>query len=364
MGERLPQFPTGLPEQAGSLHPETGRGLPPLFSIVIVNWNGRHLLDECLTSLFGQTCRDFEVILVDNGSADGSAEWIEEAWGDALHLLRLPTNAGFAGGTNAGLRRAKGRLLVLLNNDTAVDPRWLEALARAADRHPGGGMFASKILNYYRRDEIDNTGHLIYPDGLARGRNRLETDDGRFDAEGPVLLPSGCAGVYRREMLDEIGLLDEAFFAYAEDVDLGLRARWAGWECWYVPSAVVYHKYSATAGAYTPRKAYLVERNRIWVLLKNFPLREVLLSPGWTALRYAGHLRSALSGRGAAGRSAREASFSALVCAMARALADALWDARRVLEQRRTVRRRLSTARFRELTRQFRLGLAEVALRD
>lgn len=366
MGERLPRPPTGLPEQAGSLRPQTGRGLPPLFSIVIVNWNGRHLLEECLTSLFGQTCRDFEVIVVDNGSADGSAEWIEEAWGDAVSLLRLPTNQGFAGGTNVGLRRATGRLLVLLNNDTAVDPRWLEALARAADRHPTAGMFASKILNYWRRDEIDNTGHLIYPDGLARGRHRLERDDGRFDREGEALWPSGCAGAYRRELLDDVGLLDDSFFAYAEDVDLGLRARWAGWECWYVPAARVYHKYSATAGAYSPRKAFLVERNRLWVLLKNFPVREIALSPFWTVGRYALHLAAALGGRGAAGSAVREHSMGAVILAVLRGHAAALRGCRRVLQARAvaSARRRIPAAELRRLLRRFPLSAAEAALRE
>ena len=200
-----------------------------LFSVIILNWNGRHLLEECLSSIRSQTFRDFETIVVDNGSTDGSVDWVKERWADSVSTVALPSNLGFAGGNNAGIRLARGRYVILLNNDTAVDPGWLAAMDDAVRRHPDAGMFTPKILNYYRRDEIDNTGHLIYPDGMARGRHRLEKDDGRFDEEGEVLSPSGCAGCYRRRMLDEIGLLDDAFFAYGEDVDLGLRGRWAGW---------------------------------------------------------------------------------------------------------------------------------------
>ncbi len=336
----------------------------PLFSVVVLTWNGRALLEECLESVLAQTGADFELLLVDNGSADGTAEWVRERWGDRLRLVALPENRGFAGGNNAGIRAARGRWLVLLNNDTAVAPGWLAALAAALGRHPAAGMFTPKILNYWRRDEIDNTGHLLYPDGLARGRHRLERDDGRFDREGETLWPSGCAGVYKRELLDDVGLLDESFFAYAEDVDLGLRARWAGWECWYVPTAVVYHKYSATAGAYSPRKAFLVERNRLWVVLKNFPLRELALAWVWSAWRYALHARAALAGMGAAGRSAERFSVAALVGAVLRANLAGLVGAPRVLRQRRAVPRRVSPAALRGLLARFRLGSAEAAFKE
>lgn len=338
----------------------------PLFSVVVLSWNGRSLLEECLESVLAQTLGDFELLLVDNGSTDGTQEWVRERWGEQVRLVALSENRGFAGGNNAGIQRALGRWVVLLNNDTAVHPGWLAALAAAVGRHPDAGMFTPKILNYWRRDEIDNTGHLIYPDGLARGRHRLERDDGRFDQEGEALWPSGCAGVYRRELFDDVGLLDESFFAYAEDVDLGLRARWAGWECWYVPAAVVYHKYSATAGAYSPRKAFLVERNRLWVLLKNFPAREVALSPFWTAWRFALHLAAVLKGRGASGRSVRESSLAAVVSAVLRADAAGLLGSRRVFQARARgkARRRISTAELRGLLRRFRLSAAEAAFQE
>ena len=338
----------------------------PLFSVIILNWNGRHLLEECLDSVSSQSFRDFETIVVDNGSTDGSVDWLKDRCGDAFSTVALPSNLGFAGGNNAGIRVARGRYVILLNNDTAVDPAWLAALADAVRRYPDAGMFTPKILNYYRRDEIDNTGHLIYPDGLARGRDRLEKDDGRFDEAGETLWPSGCAGVYKREMLDEIGLLDESFFAYGEDVDLGLRGRWAGWGCYYVPMAVVYHRYSATTGAYSPRKAFLVERNRFWILMKNFPWGDILVSPAWTMYRYGMHLKGAMIGQGASSRSAGAFPVWRLFLAILSAEAAGLVGLPRMLKERREIRehRRITSTEFRSLLRKFRMTAEEVALKD
>lgn len=167
-------------------------------------------------------------------------------------------------------------------------------------------------------------------------------------------------------MLDEIGLLDESFFAYGEDVDLGLRARWAGWTCFYVPTAVVYHKYSITTGAYSPQKAFLVERNRIWILFKNFPAREILLSPLCTGYRYSYHLAGALSGRGAAGKFAGEYSVGRLFLATLRAEFAALTGVPRILRSRRagSALRRMTLREFRSLLARFSLTAREAAWKD
>jgi len=338
----------------------------PLFSVIILNWNGKHLLEECLSSLRSQTFRDFETIVVDNGSTDGSVDRVKERWAESVSTVALPSNLGFAGGNNAGIRLARGRYVILLNNDTAVDPGWLAAMDDAVRRHPDAGMFTPKILNYYRRDEIDNTGHLIYPDGMARGRHRLEKDDGRFDEEGEALSPSGCAGCYLRRMLDEIGLLDDAFFAYGEDVDLGLRGRWAGYACIYVPTAVVYHKYSATTGTYSPLKAFLAERNRLWLLFKNFPVVDIMLSPYYTFLRYSLHLKGVLIGKGASGRFTREYSAGALLWVILKAEIAALRGLLGILRKRRECKgcRRIGAKEFRRGIRRFSLTAEEVALKD
>ncbi len=338
----------------------------PCFSVIVLNWNGRHLLGECLDALRAQTFRDFETIVVDNGSTDGSAEFLRARASDPVVLLALAANAGYAGGNNRGLALARGTWAVFLNNDTQADPRWLEELHDAARRHPDVDVFACKVLNYFRRDEIDTVGHLLYPDGINRGRGRLEKDDGRYDREEEVFFPSGCAAAYRRSLLDRIGGFDESFFAYGDDTDLGLRARFAGARCLLAPRAVVYHKYSETSGAYSEFKVYHVERNRVWVLLKYFPLRWILLSPFYTMVRMACHAAAALGGRGASGRYVERASAFGLARTVLRAWRDALAGVPAVLRERRRIGTlgRVPPARFAEWMRRHRLTTREVAWKE
>lgn len=338
----------------------------PLFSVIVLNWNGRHLLEECVDSVLSQTFRDYETMVVDNGSTDGSAEFVRGKYGDRVRVVPLPSNRGYVGAYNAAVPQSKGTFAILLNNDTRVEPGWLQAHADACARHPEAGMFTPKILEYDRRDVIDNTGHVIYRDGLARGRSRLEKDDGRFDAEEEVFYPSGCAGVYRREMLDRIGLFDETFFAFGEDTDIGLRGRVAGYPCYYVPLARLYHKYSATWGKYSPGKVFFVERNRLWILVKYFPLREIVLSPAYTAWRYFVHLRGILGKRGASYRFTERYPAWRLLLTVLRAELAALGGLPHILAERRRLRgvRTVSGSEFRRLLRRFGATAAEVALKD
>ncbi len=338
----------------------------PLISVVIVNWNGKHLLTECLDSLLAQDVRDVEIVLVDNGSQDGSVEFVRERY-PAVHVVNLPENLGFAGGNNAGIRVARGRFIALLNNDTRVDHAWLADLLAEAGASPRTiGMWACKILSYDNPDVIDNVGLLLYPDGLGRGKGRLEKDQGQYDLPDEALCPSGCAGLFRREMLDEIGLFDEEFFAYADDVDIGLRARLAGWGCRYVPSARVYHKYSSSSSAYSPLKAFLVERNRIWVLLKYYPLELVLLSPCFTFLRLLVHLFGALTGKGASGRFTEQNSVFHAMGILVRAWGAALAELPGIIRQRRAFSRfrRIGRRELYRLFCTFRISAREIALKE
>jgi GT2 family glycosyltransferase len=343
-----------------------GDTLPdPTVSVIIVNWNGKHLLTECIESLRTQTFRDFEIVLVDNGSSDGSAEFVKMQYPE-VRLIILPENRGFAGGNNAGIKVSLGQYVALLNNDTKADPDWLSSLIKttASDQHVG--MWASKILSYYSPNVIDNTGLLLYWDGLARGRGRLEVDRGQFDQQREVLFPSGCAGLYRKVMLDDIGSFDEDFFAYADDVDLGLRGRLAGWGCAYVPGAVVYHKYSSSSSAYSPMKAFLVERNRIWVLLKYYPIELVLLSPYFTFKRLVLSLYGALTGRGASGKFAAQNSLVKAGLILLKAWCAALKDIPGIMRWRREFRskKRIGWRSFYRLHRRFSLSTAEIALKE
>jgi GT2 family glycosyltransferase len=215
----------------------------PLVSVIIVNWNRRDYLEECLPPLLNQSFKNFEIILVDNGSSDDSVNFIDQYYKDVVCLIKLPVNKFFAGGNNAGIKVARGEYIALLNNDTEVEKNWLCSLVNCMQSDDKIGMVASKALNYYRRKEIDNTGHLMYPDGLNRGRGRLEEDRGQFDTKTNILFPSGCAALYRKIIFDVSGGFDETFFGYGDDADIGLFGNYIGYRAVYCPQAVVYQKY-------------------------------------------------------------------------------------------------------------------------
>jgi len=188
----------------------------PLLSVIIPNWNGKRFLEECMDSLKGQTFQNFETILVDNGSIDDSVEFAERHYGDSIRVIRNSKNLGFTGGNNVGIQASKGEYIVLLNNDTWADPRWLEELAKARRFDPPVGMWASKVCSYYQRDRIEGVGELIYWDGLCRARGQYEQDHGQYNAMEEILFPPGCGAMYRKSLLDEIGLFDEDFFTSDE----------------------------------------------------------------------------------------------------------------------------------------------------
>ncbi len=338
----------------------------PRASAIVLNYNGRGFVEESVRSLLDQDLAGLEVLVVDNGSSDGSADDLARLFGDRIRLLRSQRNLGFGAGNNLGLRQARGRSLILLNNDAVAAPSFARELVAAAESDTRIGMVAARVLDYARRDVIDTVGHLLYPDGLNRGRGRLEHDHGQYDGCRTALFPSGAAALYTRRMLDEIGLFDEGFFLYGDDAELGLRGRVAGWTCAFAPRAVAYHHYSRSTGAYSSLKAFYVERNRVLVLLKLFPPSLVAVSPLHTALRLALATWGALSGRGAAGRLARETTPLHMVALVLRAWGSALRALPHVVRQRWRDRalRRLSGSEFRHLLGEFRLGARDAALRE
>lgn len=335
-------------------------------SAIVVNWNGREHLELCLGSLRRQTLPAVEIVLVDNGSRDGSVDLVRHRFGNAVRVITLAENVGYAAGLNAGIRAARGRYLLALNSDTEVAPDALQYLVSRADSWPDTGMFAPKILAFDRRDVLDNVGHLLFPDGLSRGRGRLEIDRGQYDREEEIILPSGCAVLLRRAMLSDVGLFDPDLFAYCDDTDLGLRGRLKGWRCRTVPAAVVYHKYSAASAAYSPLKAFLVERNRAWVALKCLPAPLLVVSPLFTALRLGAQAWGALSGRGAAGRFTHAHSAWTLVTVLLRAYAAAARGAPAAWSKRREVQRtrRISTWQAVDWLRRYGMSVREVAWKD
>ncbi|MFQ5340063.1 MAG: glycosyltransferase family 2 protein [Anaerolineae bacterium] len=251
----------------------------PRISVVIPNWNGLQHLDTCLSALDRQTFDDFEIIVVDNASSDGSVAFIQLKYPQAK-VIELPENRGFAGACNAGIRAAQGEFIVLLNNDTEVDPGWLAAIVDAFQRHPEAGIVASKMLLFDQRDIFHTAGDFYGFDGIPGNRGVWERDDGQFDREEYVFSACGGSAACRRTMLDQIGLLDEDFFFSCEDLDLAWRAQLAGWRVLYTPAAVVYHKLSATGGGATA--SFYDGRNFLYLIAKNYPTS--LLRKHWRTI--------------------------------------------------------------------------------
>ncbi|MBW1792018.1 MAG: glycosyltransferase family 2 protein, partial [Deltaproteobacteria bacterium] len=281
-------------------------------------------------------------------------------------LIENKANYGFAAGNNIGISHAVGRYIVLLNNDTRADPDFLKHLVRVAEQHPRVGMCAAKVYLDSGERIIDTVGHLIYRDGLNRGRGRLELDMGQYDETEEVLFPSGSAALYKKEMLDEIGLFDEDFFAYGDDTDIGLKARLAGWQCLFVPQAIVYHKYSGSTSAYSPLKAFLVERNRIWIAIKYFPLPLLVLNPYYAFTRYAFQAYGALTYRGAAGLFAQQYSHVKLFSILFRAHIAAIKEFPKMWHKRKQIKRDTAVSK-REIYawfEKFGIGVKELALKD
>jgi GT2 family glycosyltransferase len=242
----------------------------PLTSIIIPNYNGLRFLTPCLDALLAQSYprEHTEIILVDDASTDSSVAFVTERYPE-VKIVQLARNSGLAVGCNAGARAAAGELLVMLNNDTAVEPGWLAALVAAAMANPQAGAVASKMLLFDRRDTLHNAGDLMGRDGIPRNRGVWEVDAGQYDAQPEIF--GGCGGgvMYRRAAWVQTGGFDERLFMYLEDVDLAWRLQLWGWEAVFAPAARLYHHLSATGGG--TLASYYVGRNTIWMIAKDMP---------------------------------------------------------------------------------------------
>lgn len=243
----------------------------PRVSVVVPSWNTRGLLQACLASLRRQSFRDFEVVVVDSGSTDGSVEMVEQDFPEA-RVVALGENRGFSGAANAGIEATDSELVALLNSDTEQDVGWLSALVAASDAHPEAGMFASRMLSLHDRRVLDGAGDALRASGLPYRVGHGEVDRGQYSVKRYVFGACAAAALYRRRMLEEVGLFDEDFFAYCEDGDLSFRAQLAGYRCLYVPDAVVYHAGGASSGGgRSPTATRLGTRNSILLLVKDLP---------------------------------------------------------------------------------------------
>jgi len=330
-----------------------------LISVIVVNWNRRELLRACLESIRKQQAVEFEVIVVDNGSTDGSADLAESS---GARVIRNRENRGFCAANNQGIQAARGDLIALLNNDAEAEPGWLAALASAFTGQDTG-MAASKILVYEEPTRIDKVGHLIYPDGQNRGRGTGAIDRGQFDRTEECLWPDGCAAMYRKRMLDQVGGFDEDFFAYGDDAELGLRARIAGWKCTYVPAAVVRHHRGATLGLGSARRLELIERNRVLLAVKLFPWSLLWLNPVYYTARLAAGWWAAWRGLGEAALYPGTKGKWTILVSLACGDAHALRLIPRMLRKRAEIRRirKLAPSQVRRLILNHRISLRELA---
>ena len=241
-------------------------------SVVIPNWNGLRFVGMCLDSMEKSVFRDFEVIVVDNGSTDGSRELIEEQY-PWVRMIKLPENLGFAKACNDGIKASDAEFICLLNNDIEIDPNWLGEIVEGMERHPECGMGTTKMMFLDERDVFYNTGDLFHAWSAGGGRGQGEKDVGQYDQEDYVFGACAGAGIYRRELFETVGIFDEDFFIFAEDVDLNMRSQLQGFQCVYLPQAKVYHIGTATVGLYSDRYVYLCKRNDVFVLIRNFSLK-------------------------------------------------------------------------------------------
>ncbi|MBM9537988.1 glycosyltransferase family 2 protein [Desulfobulbus alkaliphilus] len=239
--------------------------------IIIPNLNGRHLLAGCLHSIRLQTYGHWHVTVVDNGSSDGSVPFLQQEFPE-VGIIALPENTGFSAAVNTGIRAGRRALVFLLNNDTELAEDCLQRLVDAGELLPQFAYFAPKMLNYHQRELLDGAGEGYLRGGAGYRLGTMERDGAPYDCPRQVFGACGGAALYRRQLFADVGLFDEDFFAYLEDVDFNLRASRAGKNCYYVPTARVYHIGSATSGSkFNNLTIRLSTRNSFYLLAKNYP---------------------------------------------------------------------------------------------
>lgn len=246
-------------------------------TVIIPNFNGLVYLEGCFRALMDQTYKDFQVILVDNGSTDGSAQWTCEHY-PCVQVIRLSENFGFCKAVNEGIRASKTPYVLLLNNDTEVEANFLKEMVAGMRRHPRAFSGASRMLKFHERDRIDDAGNYYCALGWAFARGKGKPME-NYEKEEQIFASCAGAAIYRRGLFEKIGYFDEEHFAYLEDTDVGYRARIHGYENWYFPKAKVYHVGSGTSGSrYNQFKIRYSSRNNIYLIYKNMPLLQIVLN--------------------------------------------------------------------------------------
>ena len=318
---------------------------------------------DCLRSLEAQTFRDFEVIIVDNSGKQSVRALGAPPRGERFRVIENPRNVGFGAAINQGWRASTAPFVVALNDDAIASPEWLAEMLTVAEKDREIGLIAAQVR--LSDKELDSAGMVICGDGSSKQRGHGRPPE-EFSREEDVLMPTGSAALYRRAMLEDTGGFADEFFLYCEDTDLGLRARWRGWRCVYAPKALVWHGYSKTAGRASALKALLVERNRLWMILRNYPSRMLWKAPLVSVVRYAWHVVCLFRGHGKTAEFARSGGSGAglrLPLLVLKAHWETLLRLPQLLRERGEIRRRayLTPVQFERLLARHSITAREVA---
>jgi GT2 family glycosyltransferase len=244
-----------------------------MVSIIILNYNGEKFLENCLESIIRETNQSYEIIVVDNNSPDKSGEKFSKKYQKCNFILNKK-NVGVSEGLNIGIRNARGKFVVLLNNDLIVAPKWLEHLFDAHEIY-GNGLYQPKFLKMNDRSVLDSAGNLISIFGFGFSREKGKKDILQYNSIEEIGFAAGTCLFCSKKIFDKVGLFDEKLFAYNEDLDLGWRAKLLNYKSYYVPKSIVYHHGSAQ-WKWSGEKFYLLERNRWIVLLSNYSVKTIL----------------------------------------------------------------------------------------
>ena len=334
----------------------------PLVSIVVVCFNGVDITRRCLESLFSQDYKSKEIILVDNGSQEDIRRMVAEEFPQA-RFIKLEINHGFAGGYNRGIEAARGKYIAIINNDAVASPQWAGALVEVAEKDRETGAVASIIIDGNKTGVLDSCGVGMALDGMSRQLMRGQAPP-VLNVPQEVLIPSGCACLFRADALKAVGLFDESFFAYCEDTDLGLRLRWAGFKTVVAPDAVVTHYYSMTAGKYSLQKVFWVERNHFWLAIKNFPPLFLFFLPLVTGWRYLVQAFAILTRSGDLSGFTGQSNIFRVAATILKAYISALAGVPLMLRKRKLFlpKRRLSNFQMLRIILAFRISMKEVII--
>ena len=345
----------------------------PKIAIIIVNWNGKHLLEECLSSVENQDYDNYKIIFVDNGSKDESAEFVKNKF-PKVEVISLDKNTGFAKGNNIGIHKAfedpEIEYVALLNNDAMTEKSWLSEMVKVIKQDDKIGSVAPKILKYFRRDIIDSIGNMIHLDGTGISYCMNEIDNGQYNKIIEIFGINGCSCLYSKRMLEDVQVgddfFDSDFFLYLEEVDLNWRARLRGWKCFTAPNAVVYHKHSETTKLYSPLKAFYVNRNRHFVIIKNYSLFLLPKAVFYLFYRYFYSIKSIKKNKGSSARLVEKSGFSKTIKIVFKGWIDIVKYFPKMLKKRFYIQKnkKVSNEEIKKIVKKYEVDLKEVVYKE